>query len=56
MDMQIRGARIGEELLDPGNEMASVDQLPADHHRIGVEGADRKRARAQLLGHASSAS
>src|SRR6185312_6407906 len=50
VDVQIGGGRIGEEPFDRGFQFAPIDQLPAGHHRVRVEGADGEGADAQLFG------
>lgn len=51
MHVQICGAGVGQQLLDAGDELASIHQLPPEHQRVGIERAHRERAQAQLLGH-----
>ena len=51
MNVQISGARIGEQLFDHAFELRAFDQFPAGYHAIGIEAADRKGAFAQLLRH-----
>ena len=49
--MQIGCARVGEQPLDCGLEITPLHQLPPRHHGVGVEGTNRERAQAELLGH-----
>ena len=51
MDVQIDCSRVGEEPFDGSFQLTSVDQLPTDHHCIGIEGAHRKCADLQPLRH-----
>src|SRR5215471_434570 len=45
VDVQVGGTRIGEQTLDRRFEIATgLHQLPAEHHRIGVEGTNGERA------------
>ena len=51
VDVQIGRSRVGEEPLDGSLHLTSVDQLLADHHRIGIEGAYCECTDPQLLRH-----
>ncbi len=55
MDVQVGGASIGQPPLDRGFEIPAIDELPSDHHGVGIERAHRKRADAQLLRHLADA-